>query len=295
MVVIIDGGMGGELSARGAHDNHGLWSAQALIDAPDLVLEVHRDFIRAGARIIITNSYSTVPSYLGKSHLEGRYFELTTLAGELARQAADLSGEAVVVAGSIPPLSESYRPDMVPPADEAAPIYANLVRALEKSVDVFFCETMSSADEAFNAASAAVEFGNTKPVYVSWTLDETPGAGLRSGEPISAAYQKLSSLPIAGFLFNCTHPEAVEEGIRTLKRLTDKPIGGYANRLNRVREDWTLDNDVVTGLRPDLDVAEFVQAAKRCVDAGATMVGGCCGISPSYIKALSQSLAESSR
>ena len=60
-VLLLDGGMGGELSARGTHDNRGVWSAQALLDAPEIVIEVHRDFIDAGARLIITNSYSTIP------------------------------------------------------------------------------------------------------------------------------------------------------------------------------------------------------------------------------------------
>lgn len=294
-VLLLDGGMGLELHTRGAHDNSGLWSAQALLDAPEMVVEVHTDFIAAGARLIITNSYSTIPSYLGKSDLADRYPELARLAGELARRAADNSGEQVTVAGSLPPLAESYRADLVPDAATAAPIYRNLVSALQDHVDVYFCETMASGQEAFNAASAAVNHGAGKPVYVSWTLDETPGQGLRSGETIAEALALLDGLPIAGFLFNCTHPEAVVDGVRALRQLTDKPVGGYANRLNRIQTNWTLDNEVTAGFRVNLDVASFVANALACVEQGASMIGGCCGIGPAYIDALREALEANGR
>ena len=289
-LLLLDGGMGLELAKRGTHDNHGLWSAQALIDAPDVVVDVHKEFIAAGARLIITNSYSTIPSYLDKSDLADRYVELTALAGELARKAADESGLPVTVAGSLPPLSESYRPDLVPPEEEAAPIYEHIVSALRNYVDVYFCETMSTGQEALTAASSAVRHGEDKPVYVSWTLDETPGQGLRSGEPIAQALAKLEHLPIEGFLFNCTHPEAVIDGIRTLRSLTAKPVGGYANRLNRIPMGHTVDNEVVAGQRLDLSVEDFVSAGLSCIDEGALMIGGCCGIGPEHIDALRKAI-----
>ena len=106
MITILDGGMGAELIRRGAATSGGLWSAQALLDNPEAVVETHHDFIRAGARLIITNSYSSIPSYLEKEGLEDRYEELTSLAGQLARRAADETKENVRGAGSLPPLSE---------------------------------------------------------------------------------------------------------------------------------------------------------------------------------------------
>tara|TARA_Y100001934_G_scaffold274388_1_gene366530 strand:+ start:563 stop:970 length:408 start_codon:yes stop_codon:yes gene_type:complete len=125
---------------------------------------------------------------------------------------------------------------------------------------------------------------------VSWTLNETPGAGLRSGEPIAEAVSVLADLPVAGYLFNCTHPAAVAEGIRTLRALTDRPIWGYANRLNAFQEGWTLDNDVAMGLDTSVDVAAFVAVGIECVGAGATMIGGCCGVGPRFINALRDAL-----
>lgn len=290
MITILDGGMGGEIQRRIPEAAHGLWSATALVRQPDLVSRIHREFIDAGAQVITTNTYSTVPSYLAKGGMADRYEELTATAARLAREAAPAGGP-VRVAGSLPPLDESYRADLVPPADEAAPVYAAMARAMVPHVDLFLCETMSCAEEARTAAAAALEHGQGKPVQVSWTLDERPGAGLRSGETVTEAFERLADLPIDAYLFNCTHPEAMEAGLAELAPLTERPIGGYPNRLNAVPAGWTLDNDVVTGLRPDLPRELYVASILRCIDQGASIVGGCCGIGPDYIRALSERLA----
>jgi len=291
-ITLLDGGMGDEISKRLEGAATGLWSAQALLENPQLVVDIHKEYIAAGARIIITNTYSTIPHYLDKEGLGGRYVELTRLGGELARRAAAESGATVSIAASLPPLSESYRPDLVPPAEAAMPIYRNLAEALHEYVDLYFCETMSTAQEAVNASTQALAYGGGKPVYVSWTLDETPGAGLRSGESVQTAFDALSQLDIAGYLFNCAFPEAIEAALRELRSLTDKPLGCYPNRTKRILDGWTLDNDVQLGRRADIDEQYFVAMSRRCIDAGATLIGGCCSIGPAYIKALAEATKE---
>jgi S-methylmethionine-dependent homocysteine/selenocysteine methylase len=291
-ITILDGGMGGEISKRLEGAATGLWSAKALLDAPQLVVDIHKEYIAAGARIIITNTYSTIPHYLGKVGMADRYVELTRQGGELARRAVAESGEDVRIAGSLPPLSESYRPDLVPPAGYALPIYKELVLALAANVDAYFCGTMSTSQEALNASTQALRYGGGKPVYISWTLAETPGSGLRNGESVSAAFQAVSHLDIAGFLFNCAFPEAIEAALRELRPLTDKPLGCYPNRTNRIVENWTLDGGMKLGRRDDIDEQYFVAMSKRCIAAGASMVGGCCSIGPSYIAALAAATAD---
>ena len=289
-ITVLDGAMGGEIQSRIPKAAHGLWSATALVEAPDLVVDLHREYIDAGADVITTNTYSTIPSYLGKGGMADRFEELTGLAARLARKAASQADRPVLVAGALPPLDESYRPDLVPSFDEAAPIYRRMVRAMAADVDLFLCETMASAREARCAAEQALGHGGGKPVYVSWTLGEEPGTGLRSGETIADAFAALDGLDIAAFLFNCTHPESIEVGLKELKPLTDKPLGCYPNRLNRVPEGWTLDNERVVGLRDDLPVELYVESIQRSIDHGATIVGGCCGIGPQYIRAMSESV-----
>ena len=289
-VTIMDGGMGGEIQARLEGAGHGLWSAKALVEAPQIVVDLHKQYIAAGAQIILTNSYSTIPHYLGKEGLAEHFVEYTELAGQLARQAVCECDQAVQVAGSIPPLNESYRSDLVPSAEEALPVYRRMVEALQPYVDCYICETMSCADEALNAASQAVAHGGGQPVYVAWTLNERPGTGLRSGEGIAEAYGRVSHLDLAGFMFNCTSPEAIVAAIPELRELTDKPVGCYANRMNEVSPEWTLDNEIRTGRRADLGTEHFVKMARDCVASGATIVGGCCGIGPQDIAALHKAL-----
>ena len=242
--------------------------------------------------MITTNSYSTIPSYLGKEGLEDRFEELARLAGKLAREAADESGEDVQVMGSLPPMSESYRADLVQPEDETRPIYQALTKALKPYVDGFICETLSTAGEGRVAASVACEAvkGGDRKVFLSWTLNEEPGKGLRSGETIAQAFELIKNLPLDALLFNCTHPVAVEAGLKELRALTDLPIGGYANTMNAVPKGWTLDSGTV-GRREDRSPGLYAEAAIRWIDAGATLIGGCCGVGPEHIKAIAARLA----
>ncbi len=291
MVTILDGGMGGELIARGIAPRGGLWSAQPLLDDPEAVYGLHLDYIRAGAEIVTTNTYSTVPSYLAKAGKSDQFADLAALAASLARRAADRGGARV--AGSMPPLGESYRPDLVPPDDEARPVYRALALALAPDVDFFLCETMSSVREAYNAvleAARVAEESKGQPVLVSFTLADEPGSGLRSGESLEQACEALAELPVAGVLVNCCPPEAIEAGLAQLGRLVDLPIGGYANRMELVPEGWTLDNEITIRYRDDLSAALFAEWARRCVALGATYIGGCCGIGPEHIHVLAQTL-----
>ena len=160
---ILDGSMGAELIARGHTPRTGLWSAKALLDVPQAVVQVHDDYIAAGASIITTNSYSTIPSYLAKADMAESYLDLTEVAAKLARQSADTALSPVRVAGCLPPLDESYRYDLVPGDAESREIYGELVKVLLPYADLYLCETMSCAREAANASYAARTFDPDKP------------------------------------------------------------------------------------------------------------------------------------
>ena len=108
-ITVLDGGMGKELRRIGAPFRQPEWSAAALIEAPDRVLEAHRNFVDAGAEVLITNNYAVVPYHLGADVIAERGTELTALAGRLAREAADGAGRPVLVAGSLPPCAETLR------------------------------------------------------------------------------------------------------------------------------------------------------------------------------------------
>ena len=289
-LVILDGSMGAELIRRGYGKSDGIWSAIALLETPDVVAEVHRDYIKSGCGFITTNSYSTIPSYLKKANLENRYQELTALAGQIAREVVDESVENVQVAGCLPPLDVSYRPDLVPSDEDSLPIYKNLVEALDPFADVLLCETMSSAREGKNAVSAARSFSSRSlPIWVAWTLADDGSSKLRSGESIADAFRAVEPYAPDAFLFNCTDPQAITLGLTELRELTDKPIGGYPNSFH-VPQGWTLDNDISV-VRRDLCMHEFVGLAEKWRSMGATIIGGCCGIGPSHLKAFSSQVS----
>lgn len=145
-VRVLDGGMGRELKRIGAPFRQPEWSALALIEAPEYVLQAHQAFVKAGARIITTNSYAVVPFHIGDERFAEQGRALAERAGRLARQAAGESTDAVTVAGSLPPALGSYRPDLFDHQRSVA-IHRELIAGLQAHVDVWLAETQSSIAE----------------------------------------------------------------------------------------------------------------------------------------------------
>ena len=205
-LLILDGGTGRELARLGAPFRQPEWSALALIEGPEFVARVHRAYVAAGADVITTNSYAVVPFHIGEARFAAEGAALAALAGQLARAEADAAGRSVLVAGSLPPVCGSYRPDLVD-LDRARPIVATLVAALAPHVDQWLAETLSSLAEAELAAAETAATG--KPLWLSFTLqDEDTSAppSLRSGESVTLAAETAQRLGAAAILFNCSQP-----------------------------------------------------------------------------------------
>jgi S-methylmethionine-dependent homocysteine/selenocysteine methylase len=290
--LILDGGMGRELRMRGVEILDTIWSANGLITAPDAVRDIHLDYINAGADIITTNSYGVIGQELAKEGIADRFDELNRLAGQLAVEAREQSGKDVLIAGSLPPLRGSYRADLVGPYDEIEPEYARQSELLAPYVDLLICETMSCGREGYGAAHAALRTG--KPVWVSWTLHEDRSGRLRSGESIAEAAAVVAELPISGMLANCCAPESISAAMIQLKATGYRYVGGYANTFVPVAADWTLDGsgetDGLIPLRDDLDPEPYATFAQDWLEAGATVIGGCCGTRPAHIATINSLL-----
>jgi S-methylmethionine-dependent homocysteine/selenocysteine methylase len=285
--VLLDGGMGRELRRRGVTILDTIWSANALLEAPETVSEIHLDYIVAGADVIITNTYGVIRAELAKEGIEDRFAELNLTACRLAQDARAAAGRTVLIAGSLPPLAGSYRPDRVGDFDHIEPLYREQAEILMPHVDLFLCETMSSAAEGLAAATAAASTG--RPVWVSWTLHEDASGRLRSGETITEAARALDHLPVSGFMVNCCTPESITAAMAELVAL-GKPAGGYANSFVPVASDWLLDgekdSDGLIPLREDLGPEPYARHVEQWLDAGARIIGGCCGTSPDHIAKL---------
>ncbi|MEZ4566863.1 MAG: homocysteine S-methyltransferase family protein [Desulfobacterales bacterium] len=287
-LLLLDGAMGRELKFRGVSIPDTIWSANALLVAPDTVRRIHEDYISAGADIITTNTYGLIREDLSAVGLEDQFEQLNALACTLASEARKAAERHVLIAGSLPPLRGSFRPDLVAPFEEMMPYYQEHAELLAPHVDILLCETMSNAVEGKAAATSACETG--KPVWVSWTLHEDQSGRLRSGESMAEAISALAGLPVNGFLVNCSAPESITAAIGQLAKLTDERIGGYANTFQPIPENWRLDGDKESDgfipLRTDLDPSEYAAHASGWIKAGASIIGGCCGTRPAHIKKL---------
>jgi len=290
-ITILDGGMGKHLERAGAPFRQPEWSALALMEEPEAVLQAHRDFIAAGADIIIVNAYAVVPFHLGDDRFVARGTELAELAGQLARQAADDAAHPVQVAGSLPPLFGSYEPDKFQP-DRAPAMWDVLVAAQAPFVDLWIGETVSSIAEAEAIAAAVARGAGPDELWMSFTVpDDEPGAEvrLRSAELIADALLAVDD-HVSAILFNCSPPEAISVALGHVHdALGDNPrgirTGAYANAFVAKPEGYSA-NAVVLDRRDELTPEAYHDLCRGWVNNGASIIGGCCQMFTEHIEAL---------
>lgn len=286
-VRLLDGGMGRELQRIGAPFRQPEWSALALIESPQFVLQAHQAFIAAGARIITTNSYAVVPFHIGEERFGEQGLELAERAGRLARQAASENPEPVTVAGSLPPALGSYRPDLFDHTRSVA-IHRTLIAGLRDHVDVWLAETQSSIAEVRAVVEALG--AQPKPLWLSYTLlDDADGAPrLRSGETVGAAVQVAAELGAKAVLFNCSQPEVMAAALAEARSVIVGQaieLGVYANAFPAVTAKAEA-NSTLLEIRADLTPDSYLNWSSAWVAAGANIIGGCCGIGPEHIAQL---------
>jgi S-methylmethionine-dependent homocysteine/selenocysteine methylase len=290
-VTILDGGMGRELMRMGAPFRQPEWSTLALLEAPSFVSRAHQAYVDAGATVITTNSYAIVPFHLGEPRFAANGRELADLAGSLARRVAGQGN--VRVAGSLPPPLGSYRPDLFEPV-EASRILRPLIDGLALHVDLWLAETQSSIREVETVRAMLGD--DRRPLWLSFTLAEELADGrarLRSGEEVRKAAARAVDLGAAAILFNCSPPEVMEAAILEAREAVPagQTLGVYANAfVPRARK---AANEGLSGLRDDTGPDAYLDCARQWVGAGASIVGGCCGIGPEHIGALAAGLARS--
>ncbi|WEZ82381.1 homocysteine S-methyltransferase family protein [Rhizobium sp. 32-5/1] len=293
-VLILDGGMSRELVRLGAQLRQPEWSALALIDTPEIVRDVHREFIEAGADVVTTNSYALVPFHIGEERFREEGEALIALSGRLAREAADaFTARKVRVAGSLPPIFGSYEPQLFQP-ERVQDYLTVLVRGLSPFVDVWLGETLSLIAEGEAVRQAVADTG--KPFWISFTLADEMAVGatdvprLRSGETIAQAAEWAASAGLEALLFNCSRPEIMASAVRVAadvfkKRNAKIAIGVYANAFEPLEDDGAA-NEALHATREDLTGDVYCDFACDWVEAGASMIGGCCGVGTDHIHRL---------
>ena len=295
-LIIGDGAMGTELRRRGVEvPSHveSIWSALALKEATSIVEEIHIDYIEAGSDYITTNNYAVTRPILSRDNLDNELESLTIKSIEIAKAALlKTKREDVKILGSLPPLETSYRADLILQEEEMNKQYSEIANILKDKVDIIICETMASALEAKCALKAALE--TNMPVWVSWTLHGDVRNTLPSGETVNQAFTELNGLEPDAYLVNCCAANLVTPSIKALKELTDIPIGGYANAEN-VALDTENSNLKFAAERHwnsaiEINEKAYLEEARLWIKEGASIIGGCCRTTPSYIKELSINL-----
>jgi len=275
--LLLDGAMGTELQRRGADTRLPLWSARSLEERPDLVSAIHREEAAAGADVLTANTFRTHRRTLEKGGLGARSRELTALAVRLAREAAETSGREVFVAGSLAPLEDCYRPDLVP--DDAAldREHAEQASALaEAGADLILCETHNTVRELAAAARAAK--ATALPFVASMATDGT--GRLLSGEPIENAVTALEPFEPDALSINCVPAAHLALDLARLAAVAPGvPLAAYGN-LGLPADDlgWAFTEE----LSPEA----YAGHARRWLALGTRLVGGCCGTTPRHTAAL---------
>ncbi len=275
--------MGTELTRRNVNTTLPLWSAAALDSSPDVVAQIHADYVAAGATVLTANTFRTNTRALAKAGIAHRARELTFKAVALARQTADAAGGRVRVAGSMAPVEDCYMPELAPSTADMDAEHGALARNLaDAGVDFMLIETMNTVREAVAAAGAAASTG--KPLWVSFTLGED--GALLSGESLASAVAAVRPFQPEAVLINCVPVAQIAAGLSELRAAAGGLRYGAYGNVGHVDDTvgWTL-TDAVT---PE----QYAKAAQGWRSHGASIIGGCCGTHPGHIRAIALGSAE---
>ena len=287
-VIVLDGAFATELEARGFSVNDALWSAKALFERPDLVREVHMDYLRAGADVVTSASYqATVEGFMKRGFSKEEAAALIQKSIQLAQEARDLylaeregNGRVPFVAASVGPYGayladgSEYRGDYGIDEDALVAFHAERLALLaEEKPDLLACETLPCLVEARAIVRALREREIRIPAWFSFSCRDA--AHISDGMEIAVCARWLDTVPEAAAIgLNCTAPQYVESLIGEIRRETTKPIVVYPNS----GETYDASDKSWHGAAED-----FGTIARRWRTAGARLIGGCCRTTPREI------------
>ncbi len=272
--ILLDGALGTELERHGVACKLPLWTAEAILEAPEQVRAIHQAYADAGAHVITAGTFRTTRWVFSKVGMPERAKEVTKQAVEIARSAfPSVHGGARggLIAGSIAPLEDCYKPELAPGDLVLQAEHRHNAQSLaEAGVDIMLVETQNSLREARIATHFARQTGI--PVWTSFILRSA--TELLNGDKLEDAVHAVVDHGASAVLVNCTSPKIAAQAAVNLSMLVPQGImiGVYPN---------ALDHTVTP--------AEFADWAMR-IKAVADIIGGCCGIGPEHILSLTQKL-----
>ena len=293
--VILDGANGTELERLGAPMDQNLWCARALAECPDMVHEVHRRYIDAGADVITTNTFSATREAMQRCGLAAHFEAWNRRSVQIALEARGRSSRAgsIVVAGSVGTYGR-FRPlDLETTFDH---FRAQGEILADEGVDLLILETLGSTARTVKAmVNATKDLGLPVWVSISCLRNRDTGAVMfgieESSEaayaaethgPLAEAVREI--MPVGGSALLMMHSvrDVTEDAVKVMRSTFSGPVGAYPNAGYWTRPNWAF----VDQVSPDAYLAD----ARRWVEAGAAIVGGCCGVGVEHIRALAEGL-----
>jgi homocysteine S-methyltransferase len=282
-VLLADGAMGTLLVSRGA-PAEGPRSPNS-VSAPELVREIHDDYVAAGAQVLTTNTWDANRSKLSRFDWSDSLEKINREAVRLARAAAD--GEYVYVAGSVGPLGQLVKPYGPLTRPHVRELFTEQIRILlEEGVDLLSFETFSSTLEAVEALRAARALSAGIPIVASMTF--LADGKTSFGEDAEGALTALVAAGADVVGLNCTvGPQETFENFSRVAGALSVPVSARPN----AGYPWVVSGRTVYPATPDY----FRQSARDFVRAGAALVGGCCGTAPEHIAAMAREVSGKAR
>lgn len=293
-IVLLDGAISSEIERRGVAMDRLMWSGMGSKTGSETLLEVHKDYIRAGAEVISTNTFSSARHSLSTAGHGEDTREINALAVALAKQAVEEAsdGKTVLVAGSISPFGAytEIAGFEAPPLDMLRDSYREQAGILaEEGVDLLLLEMLRDVERASVIVEAALSTGI--PVWSGFSSQVEEGKPIMAlgeyttGDALAFEDMLENVMALGGDMAIVMHSEVdcIAPTLEVMKRKWRGVLGAYAHSGTWDRPNWNFD----AVISPE----GYLQAAKAWVEAGARLIGGCCGTGPEHIKLLNESLA----
>ena len=285
--ILMDGGMGSEFDRRGM-TNPTTWSGGPMLTHPELVRDIHQEYIEAGAEIIITNTFSTGRDVLEQVGLEHKVAEANRLGIEAAVQARRSSGteDSVVIAASVSTMSPKVHAEVPVPYEKALETYREQLGELAKGgPDVAVGEMLVRISDTLAVIEAAAGLGLPVWIGLSLVLDgDELYLGIQDrhgGETLQDAMDAIEDKDIASVFIMHTSADDTAPGLEIVKKNWSGTFGAYAH--------FPRSGGPTPGNA--LDPQQYLEYAKGWSEQGARIIGGCCGTRPDHIQALREWLS----
>ena len=288
-IVLLDGGTGSEIERQGVPMNDLAWCGIAHMEQPEVVRQVHESYLRAGADVVIANTFGTAPHVLKRLGLQDKIAEINQSAVSVALEARDDYGKDVCVAASMSSMP-AFDHFFIPKTDEVREGFVRQAELLaDAGAELIIAEMMREVDVAGMIISAARATG--LPVWTGFSASMNDTGSLTNYESPVRADETVPFRPMvedvlgmgcdaAGVMHTSVHDTG--PALAELNDLWDGPMFAYAESGHFVPPSWKFE-DIISA-------QGYLEYARQWIDQGVRIVGGCCGIGPEHISVLRENV-----